>query len=210
MALSISEIYTHHINAELRSFFNTNHLLKKTKSHFMMEYSDDIFNLPDNDFSSFNLQSPIIDHNINDQPINDYPFDFPCDTKSLNEDDLLTSPWPKLHDDKSEIPSSQPEIKIVMAPIMMEMCPFSILHISKKVQKPHKNLQSKSRNSFTETQKIILNKWYSENIKNPYLNTSDLLYLTKSTGLSPKQVRTYMTNLRCRVGWENKTFRYFK
>ena len=51
---------------------------------------------------------------------------------------------------------------------------------------------------FKIEQKKILNNWFENNLNNPYLKNSDLINLSKETGLTNKQIRTYFINKRIR------------
>ena len=57
------------------------------------------------------------------------------------------------------------------------------------------NISSKR---FTPAQKTILLAWFKDHLYHPYLDHDQLIMLVKKTGLSPKQIRTFMVNTRIR------------
>lgn len=64
-----------------------------------------------------------------------------------------------------------------------------------------KNCRSKN---FTETQKDILVDYIKNNPENPYVTPSSLKELEYKTGLSPKQIRIFLTNYRSRHSLSTK------
>jgi hypothetical protein len=60
----------------------------------------------------------------------------------------------------------------------------------------------KTRTNFTEQQRTILNGYLQVRQNNPYANASDISKLREVTGLTARQIRTYLTNRRMRYSKE--------
>lgn len=60
--------------------------------------------------------------------------------------------------------------------------------------------ERKPRTNFTEQQKSILNSYLQAHRNCPYANNCDVEKLSRETGLTAKQIRTYFTNQRMRKG----------
>jgi hypothetical protein len=60
----------------------------------------------------------------------------------------------------------------------------------------------KTRTNFTEQQRSILNGYLQVRQNNPYANASDISKLREVTGLTARQIRTYLTNRRMRYSKE--------
>jgi hypothetical protein len=56
----------------------------------------------------------------------------------------------------------------------------------------------KLRANFTEVQRHILNSYLKAHQAHPYANATDMMQLRELTGLSVRQIRTYLTNGRMR------------
>jgi hypothetical protein len=67
---------------------------------------------------------------------------------------------------------------------------------------PLEDAGNKTRTNFTEQQRNILNGYLQVRKNNPYANVSDIFKLREATGLTARQIRTYLTNRRVRCSKE--------
>jgi CRISPR/Cas system CMR-associated protein Cmr1 (group 7 of RAMP superfamily) len=68
-------------------------------------------------------------------------------------------------------------------------------------QKDKTKKLSKKKQIFTRDQRHILKKWFISHADNPYLKDHSKLELSQKTGLQPRQISNWFTNVRKRI-WQ--------
>ncbi|OHT08227.1 hypothetical protein TRFO_23300 [Tritrichomonas foetus] len=71
--------------------------------------------------------------------------------------------------------------------------------LMKEVIKQAKNSNKKTRTNFTKETRKILYEWLEKNASNPYATVEDYKHLMSMTGLTKKQISTFLVNNRSRV-----------